>query len=310
MATFTITRNSTSLLSSPLTVNLAVSGTATYIGDYTVSGADSFSSSAAVVTIPANQLSTTITVNPTPDSTAESDETVILTIVPTEGVSAVGSNPSATLTIVNDDGGSSDPNFADVGLLLHLDGNFTDSSSQNLTVTPSNLTFSTSTFKFGTGSAQFNGSDGFATLPTATVLNRGTGDFTLELQINIDSGASTVQRNIFSAPTGANGLSIGTDRRLVWWLDGTGNLVPGTPDQLIEGIWNYIAVIRSGGTTTIRLNDAVYASFSNTTSYNFSTWQIGKNQFNSNFKGFVDEVRFSTIARTISAAPTSPFPNS
>lgn len=103
MATFIITRNSTSLLSNPLTLNFAVSGTATYNVDYTVSGADSFSATAAVVIIPANQTQKTLTIAPVPDTTIEGDETVILTFVPENGVSVAGVNPSATLTIVNDD---------------------------------------------------------------------------------------------------------------------------------------------------------------------------------------------------------------
>lgn len=102
MATFTITRNSTSLLSSPLTVNLTVGGTAVYPTDYTVSGANSFSATAATVIIPANQLSANIVATSVPDATIEPNETVILTFSPQSGMSA-GASPSAVWTITNDD---------------------------------------------------------------------------------------------------------------------------------------------------------------------------------------------------------------
>jgi len=124
-----------------------------------------------------------------------------------------------------------------------------------------------------------------------------------------------VQRNLLnsggSGGLSANGLGIDTNRRLIWWVDGTGNQITGTPAQLVEGVWNYIAVIKASNQITVRLNDSLYvAAFANTASYNFSSWMLGNNQFNSKFKGFMDSVRFTTIARTITAAPTAPFPNS
>jgi hypothetical protein len=97
----TITRSNTSELYRPLVVNLAVSGTATFNTDYTVLGATSFNATSASVTIPANQTSQTITLSSVIDTIVELDETVILTVVPTAGVSS-GSG-SVTWTILNDD---------------------------------------------------------------------------------------------------------------------------------------------------------------------------------------------------------------
>lgn len=209
-------------------------------------------------------------------------------------------------------GGATDPLFANVGLLLNLDTNFADSSSLGLTVTNTSTTISTGISQWGGGSAQFNGTASLLTLPTNAIFNRGTGDFCWELWINPDVGSSSIERNIFKIGGGSSaaGLSLNTSRRLSWWLDGTGNQIPGTPAQLVEGTWNYVALSRSGSTMTVWLNNAAYSTFSNSTSYNFSGWLLGSNVFNNRWKGFMDDIRFTNVARMITAAPTAAFPNS
>ncbi|HPT56656.1 MAG TPA: putative Ig domain-containing protein, partial [Casimicrobium sp.] len=90
--TFTVTRSLN--LSSPTTVNITTSGTATSGVDY-VGGV-------ATVVIPANATTATITLNPTVDGVVEPDETVILTVAAGTGYT-VGAPASATGTILNDD---------------------------------------------------------------------------------------------------------------------------------------------------------------------------------------------------------------
>lgn len=116
MLTFTIARDNSSQVNTALTVNLSVGGTATFGVDYTVSGAATFTGTDASVVIPAGALSAAIVVIPVPDLILEPNETVILSIVPTAGVSQVGVNASAVATILNDDVG--DPLFNNVVLLL------------------------------------------------------------------------------------------------------------------------------------------------------------------------------------------------
>lgn len=107
---FTITRSSENL-STSLTVNYTVSGTA-------VSGSD-YSSIGTSVTIPASSTSATITVTPIDDSTDELPETVIVAI--STGSDYIAGTPgSATVTIADDDPPTvtittSDPNAAEEG---------------------------------------------------------------------------------------------------------------------------------------------------------------------------------------------------
>ena len=81
-------------LTSTLTVNYTISGTATNGVDYATIGTS--------VNILSGNSTATVTVNPTTDSTYENDETVILTIA-SNSAYAIGSPSSATGTITNDD---------------------------------------------------------------------------------------------------------------------------------------------------------------------------------------------------------------
>lgn len=91
---YTFTRNAASRGS--LTVNYAVTGTATNGVDYATVGAG------PQATFEGNALTTTVTINPTADANVEANETVIITITPNAAYT-VGSPATATGTITNDD---------------------------------------------------------------------------------------------------------------------------------------------------------------------------------------------------------------
>jgi hypothetical protein len=100
---YTFTRSG--FTSGALTVNFSVGGTATFgvsPNDYTQTGATTFTTTTGSVTFTAGSPTATVTVNPETDATAESDETVIISL--TAGASYnVVSPSSATGTILNDD---------------------------------------------------------------------------------------------------------------------------------------------------------------------------------------------------------------
>ncbi|HND56856.1 MAG TPA: Calx-beta domain-containing protein, partial [Pirellulaceae bacterium] len=96
---YTFTR--TGSLAAAVTINFAVGGTATYLTDYTVTGAASFAATAGSVRFAAGASTSVIYVTPKNDANYEPDETVVLTVKPTLGYFA-GPSP-ATGTIINDD---------------------------------------------------------------------------------------------------------------------------------------------------------------------------------------------------------------
>ncbi|TPX29804.1 FG-GAP-like repeat-containing protein [Cylindrospermopsis raciborskii] len=89
---YTFTR--TGVISNALTVNYTIGGTATNSGDYGSIGTS--------VTFAAGSSTATVTVDPTADTTVESDETVILTLASGTGYT-IGTTSGVTGTITNDD---------------------------------------------------------------------------------------------------------------------------------------------------------------------------------------------------------------
>jgi len=94
---FTFAR--TGLTASSLTVNYVLSGTATDAVDY---GGVSGSGSSRSVTFAAGSSTATITVDPTADTTFESDETVVMTLASGTGY-AIATSGDVTATIANDE---------------------------------------------------------------------------------------------------------------------------------------------------------------------------------------------------------------
>ncbi|MDB9426277.1 Calx-beta domain-containing protein [Microcystis aeruginosa CS-564/01] len=98
--TYIFTR--TGSTTNPLTVNYTVGGTATFNTDYTQSSAASYTATTGTVTFAAGSSTATVAIDPTADTTVESDETVILTLATGTGYT-VGTPNAATGTITNDD---------------------------------------------------------------------------------------------------------------------------------------------------------------------------------------------------------------
>ncbi len=95
--TFTVRRSSA--ISTPLTVSIGRTGTATYSNDYTLS---SGSANPFSVTIAANQTDATFTLSNVNDTADEPNETAILTIADSASYNP-GTTPAVTATIVDND---------------------------------------------------------------------------------------------------------------------------------------------------------------------------------------------------------------
>jgi hypothetical protein len=101
-------------LSAPLTAFLSVGGTAANNGDYAAISGNT--------TIPAGQAAVSIDLLPLADNVVEGDETVVLTLVPTQPIVTylVGSPGSGTVTIADDPAvvtvAAADPDAAEAGL--------------------------------------------------------------------------------------------------------------------------------------------------------------------------------------------------
>lgn len=219
------------------------------------------------------------------------------------------------------DGGSSDPNFSSVSLLLHMDGSngsttFTDSSSNALTVTANgSAQISTAEAKWGTGALRTTRSAGQLTLPSTALLEL-TGDFTIEFWVyavqdrgrlvDLAGWPSTFEINQNStAEVGNNAYKIYIRNADVELFD---NVAIGLANQ----VWRHVALTRSG--TDLRLfgGGTLYGTRTHSSTLTVSG-VAGRAAGLDYFDGYIDDFRVTKgVARYTAnfTAPTAPFPNS
>ena len=165
-------------------------------------------------------------------------------------------------------------------LLLYMDGanngtSFPDSSYYNHTITVGgNVHTDTGSGlrKFGTAAAEFDGTGDCLHIPTNTVFDFGTGDFTVECWIyqlgsaNYD-GIITFQGSASSSSVGF-GLGYNANNRL-GWLNSLGSVTTVVVHDaaLSDSVWHHIAVSRSSGVTKLFINGAEEDSAADTFDY-------------------------------------------
>lgn len=98
----------TGVVDNPLTVNYTVGGTASFNSDYTQIGTASFGATAGSITLAAGATTATVTIDPTGDTTPESDETVALTLLE-DAAYTIGTSGAVTRLIIDEDNATHDP---------------------------------------------------------------------------------------------------------------------------------------------------------------------------------------------------------
>ncbi|MBD2597429.1 M10 family metallopeptidase C-terminal domain-containing protein [Nostoc spongiaeforme FACHB-130] len=195
---YTFTRSGST--SNALTVNYSVGGTATFNNDYRQLGAKSFTSTTGTITFAAGASTATLTIDPTADTTFETDETVALTLAAGSGYTINTTTPVIG-TIVNDD---LLPTINISGGQTIVEGNTT---SQNVTykVTLSNASSQTITVQYATANVSaIAGSDYTATAGTLT-FNPGVTSQVINIPI-LDDSVNEANKTFtfsFTSPTNA-----------------------------------------------------------------------------------------------------------
>ena len=212
-------------------------------------------------------------------------------------------------------------------LLLHFDGangstTFTDSSPNALTVTANNATISTSNTMSGFGQVgSFTGSSSYLTVPSSSPFIFGTGDFTIEFWLYLNS-SSGVQVIYDSRPISGGGLfpTIYYTANSVRYYQSQADRI--TSSAISLNTWYHVAVVRSSSVTRMYLNGTqTGSSYADTNNYSCGTGRpwIGADSFNGGsapanfFNGKLDDLRITNgVARYTAnfTVPTAPFPNS
>lgn len=232
-------------------------------------------------------------------------------------------------------GGGTDPNFANVALLLHMDGSnggttFTDNSPTPKTVTPTLTTTSTAQAKFGVSSAFFatTGSSVKLTIPHAADL-APTGDFTVEFFLRLGAGAAQrilIYKSISSGHT-PYGMRLTTGNRIQLFVSnaaGSAFAINTTGATVLNtaGAWQHIALSRNGSAYNLYIDGVVEisASYAGAGYVNATHPVVLGNTTDDLYpingganNNYMDEVRITNAVGRYPSAftpPSLPFPNS
>jgi hypothetical protein len=227
---------------------------------------------------------------------------------------------------------SLDPNAANVSLLMHFDGNLTDFSLAERTVTAYGQAAATGAGQFGSNSLTLDGSGDYLSVPSSTDFDLGSS-YTIECWIRPASGSwngGILARGTYTSVDGAwSGLTFSMRR-----LSGDGftrfyfYATTNTNEQYVDvsntnfpvNQWTHLAMVRAGTTGTIYANGSSVGTISslNANAASSAAVSIGRwPQVNENLSEFwngqIDEVRITRNVALYSgasfAAPTAAFTN-
>ena len=209
---FTFSLNSEAV--GDIAVNFNVSGSATYLTDYTVSGADVFSATAGSILIPDGATSAQLTITPADDNILETNDNVLLTIISGTGYDG-GAPGDAFVTITDDDTNDAEPLVAILGI-NHLDP--TELSIVALQNIDPNSTFFFVRGEFNTETLSFPPDVGIykwispnTCIPEGTVLSvSGPSSGPLTVNCNGTSGADCGDFTMITSGLSFDFLDIGT----------------------------------------------------------------------------------------------------
>jgi hypothetical protein len=177
-------------------------------------------------------------------------------------------------------------------------------------ITPSgNAQVSTTQVKFGTGSYTSNSLAGRLSVTPFSDFSWGTSDFTIEFWYYPTS--TDVRSSLIDFRISAHGpyISFFANDTASLSLYANASFRLSTPNNsIVVGQWNPIALVRVAGQTRIYINGIQRGgTFNDTIVYQALTCVIGSNTLPT--LGYIDEVRFSDIARYTSnyTPATEPF---
>jgi len=262
---------------------------------------------------------------PTPNYSGLSDDNASTSINPYtgQGPGAGGVGQTASEVALDRAGGpATDPNFANVVLLMHLDSDFTDSSNSGHTfASTGSPVISSDQSKFGGSSLSLNGSSWIITTNAQDDWDFGLDDFTIEYFLYPHTNPDFIFPLSTVTATAVGG----------WWTEyGTRGFIFGTTGTVVLisashtisiNTWHHIAYVRDSGTMRYFVDgvqissdsskSAVAADTSDTNGLAIGNLIPGVGDFP--VDGFMDELRITKGVAIYTAnftPPTEAFPDS
>jgi hypothetical protein len=227
-------------------------------------------------------------------------------VVNGSGVTSV-TVPTAPLTAITNT--SLLLNFTNAGIY--------DATSKNDLETVGNAQISTAQSKFGGSSMAFDGTGDWLPVPDSPLFNLGTGDFTIEGWIyptSSTTGTIVAKRantstqswlQLYYDSTNKIGVVISFDGS-TWGINSVGTI------NVPLNSWAYFALVRSGSSFKTYINGTQDISATNSGSIHSNTAAMtvgaGSVAGGQTLYGYIDDLRITRYARTITASPTAPFP--
>ena len=237
-------------------------------------------------------------------TSADIGATLNCVVTATNMMGSLSTSSTATASVVAGPS-TPDPQFANVALLLHMDGvnggtTFTDSSKNSYTVTPTGVTTSSTAIKFGSSSAYFDGNS-YLTVPDSTDWALGTSDFTVEFWYKIPVANELVSW-VGQGPDFDNRWTIQTSAGIIYFLLVSGSTVLVNVNTPFSGMtantWQHFAFVKTNGNTyTLYIDGVSRAVLTDSTSIpNFAgPLYIGARPgLGNNLIGNMDELRITT----------------
>jgi hypothetical protein len=158
-----------------------------------------------------------------------------------------------------------------------------------------------------TGSAYFDGTGDYIDIPSNVAFTLGTGNFTIEGWLYLNSGTSGT---LYDSRTGAATISpvIYLNAGVITYFVGANRI---TGPTLIAGVWYHIAVTRNGTDTKMFVNGAqVGSTYTDTNDYLIGGPKTGAGYNNGNLlNGYISNLRVvkgTSVYNSIFTPPTSP----
>lgn len=195
-------------------------------------------------------------------------------------------------------GPTNDPYWANVVLMLHMDSNFNDSSTQNCSPTAvGNAAISTAAPKFGAGCGIFDGNGDWITYADAD-LALGTGDFTIECWVKVGT-LSASQKGILGNSGGPPYWFFGKNTANTLFFTQNAGSATEANSAAVAGTWYHVAVVRSGTTIRMYIDGIVQTltgPFTDSTNYTLpTTLYVGNygTTAGDSFDGQIDDLRIT-----------------
>ncbi len=200
-------------------------------------------------------------------------------------------------------------------LLNYTNAGITDATAKNVLETVGGAAISTAQSKFGGSSMAFDGTTDYVVQPSSLNYGYGTGDFTIEFWLYLNStGLQTIVSNL-SAATGGVQPHIYINTTIRYYTNSADRI---TGAALSAGQWYHIAVSRGSGSTRLFVNGTQSGStYADTNNYTIAPlgvgtyWEAGAPFTTSTLNGYIDDLRITRGYARYTAnftAPSTAFP--